>query len=117
MITRAQTLASVYYLCFRSPSQLLIGCGSATAQSGGSGGCCIHEAVNASVPAPIGIQGARGLRVELHGPLLGSVPGILLATTNILEYIRAGFLFLLLCLCEIECTNPVTEGPKREKSQ
>lgn len=117
VITRAQTLDSVHYLCFRSPSWLLIGCGFVTAQPGGSGGCSIHEAVNAGVPAPIGIQGARGPHVELHGTLLGSVPGLLLATTNILEYIRAEFLFLLLCLCEIECMNPVTEGLQREKSQ
>lgn len=46
----------------------------------------------------------RRLHVDMHDTLLGDIRRLLLATTNILEYVRAGFL----CLCEIECTNRVT---------
>lgn len=53
----------------------------------------------------------------LRGTLLGGVPGLLLATTTFWNSSEADFLFLVLCFCEIECVNPVTEGPEREKSR
>lgn len=59
----------------------------------------------------------RGRRAELHGTLLGGIPGLLLATATFWNSSEVDFLFLVLCLCEIEFVNPVTEGPEREKSR
>lgn len=120
VITRAQMLPGVYYLCFRSPSWVLIGCGFATAQPGGSGGCSIHEAVNAGVPAssrPSEFREQGGRMWNCAAPCWGAFPGSSWPQQTFWNTSEPDFLFLVLCLCEIECVNPVTEGLEREKSR
>lgn len=63
----------------------------------------IHEAVYQKSLALVATLEFRRLHVDMHDTLLGDIRRLLLATTNILEYVGAGFL----CLCEIECTNRV----------
>lgn len=88
---------------------MLIGCGFTTAQPGRSGECSIHEAANTGIPVSLARIGIQGALVEPCDTLLGNMAGLLPATTNILEYIREDFWVLVLCLCEIECMNRVTE--------
>lgn len=56
-----------------------------------------------------------GGHVDVHGTLLGNITGLLLATTNIPEYIRGGFPVLVWCLRGIESMNPSQTARERKK--
>lgn len=57
-----------------------------------------------------------GGHVDVHGTLLGNITGLLLATTNIPEYIRGGFPVFGLVFAWNRVHEPVTNGPGKEKA-